>query len=352
MRVLGLDIGGANTKAALVEGLGSNIRLTATAIRYLPFWRGGRDALPHVLRELTSELIQGERVECIAVTMTAELSDVFQSKREGVEYILGCVTKAYGGVDIRVLDSTGSFRSVDEALKGPLEVAGANWAATARLLTLSFRDCLMIDVGSTTTDIIPITEGRVTAEGKNDLERLATGELIYTGALRSSVATVVDSIPVLGRVTRVAAEPFALTGDVHLLLGNITPREYSTETADGRGTSKVECLSRLARIVCSDLSMLGEDEVLKMASYIYERQLEKICDGIRQVSERLTHRDLYEVPVVTAGLGGGFLGGKAASRVGFKTLYSLEEEFGRDGSIAAPAVSTASLAALEAGGES
>ena len=51
-------------------------------------------------------------------------------------------------------------------------------------------DALLIDVGSTTADVVPIVAGRVAATGRNDLERLQAGELVYTGVLRTNLAAI------------------------------------------------------------------------------------------------------------------------------------------------------------------
>lgn len=81
------------------------------------------------------------------------------------------------------------------AVSDPMNIAAANWVATSQIASAMSSDCIMVDVGSTTTDIIPIKDGFEAAKGRNDLERLGTGELVYTGTLRSNVATIVDRVP-------------------------------------------------------------------------------------------------------------------------------------------------------------
>ncbi len=67
----------------------------------------------------------------------------------------------------------------------PLTVAASNWVATALVVADEVPDAILIDMGSTTTDIIPIVGGVVRAIGLTDPDRLASGELVYTGALRT-----------------------------------------------------------------------------------------------------------------------------------------------------------------------
>lgn len=351
MRVLGLDIGGANLKAVWIEVIKGNIVNCQTTVKYLPMWRGGKDRLPVALREVSDVLSQGELPDAVGVTMTAELSDVFESKREGVEYTLKCVSQIYNDIDpILVVDYNGELGTIKVAQRDSLRYSSANWAATAKVLSGIFADCLLIDVGSTTTDIIPILNRKIATEGRTDMDRLATGELVYTGALRSDIQSITHTLPVNGRETEVAAERFALSGDVHLILGNIMPEEYSTETADGRDTSRQRCFARLARTVCADPEMIGETGLTKMASYIYDKQVDKIHRGLMNVLSRLsiiTPRE--DLPVVTTGLGGLFLGREAAYKSGFRRFYSLEQIVGGENPQAAAAVSVALLTAAEMG---
>jgi len=142
-----------------------------------------------------------------------------------------------------------------------------------------YKNCIIIDVGSTTTSIIPVIDGKIVAEGRTDLEKLQNGELVYSGSLRTNVATILDGIPVKGRVTRVSSELFSQSGDVHLLLGNIGKEEYTAETCDGRGKTRREASARLARVICADTDMLTEQEIANMAQFVYDRQVEQISEA-------------------------------------------------------------------------
>ena len=162
----------------------------------------------------------------------------------------------------------------------PLKIAAANWAATGWLLAQRVKNCVVVDVGSTSTSIIPIVNGQVAAQGKTDLDKLICGELVYTGGLRTNVAAIVQLVPVKESVATVASELFALSADVHLILGNITEKEYTCETADGRGKTLPEALARLARVVCADTEMLTKKEIVNLARYIYDEQVMWVAEGL------------------------------------------------------------------------
>lgn len=347
MRIIGLDIGGANTKAVRIDIVNNEILSFQVISKYAPLWRIGKDKLPIILNEIKSDLIGLSILDSLGVTMTAELSDVYEVKKIGVEHILNCVEKVFSDTNIKVIDAYCGLKSISDAKRDYLSVAGANWAATSWLVSKIIPTCILIDIGSTTTDIIPIMNGKVVAKGFTDLDRLANGELIYTGALRTNIATIVNEIPVRGKMIRVSSELFALSGDIHLILGNINEEDYITETANGRGKSKIEALARLSRVVCADLDMLNMNDLRKMAQYIYEEQLNMVSKGLLQV---LSGMDVdFDIPIVIVGLGGKFIGGKAAERIGFKKIINLAEILGKDASKAASALATGLRVAFEYG---
>jgi len=275
----------------------------------------------HELREWLGKV----EITGIGVTMTAELSDAYQTKRDGVNHILACVAKVFPDVPVVVLDVDAILRPLSNALSEPLKVASANWAATGWLISRLVKDCVVVDVGSTSTSIIPVVGGHMSCDGKTDLEKLANGELVYTGVLRTNVSAMVNTIPVGGKCSKISSELFALSGDVHLILGNIKPEEYTVETADGRGKTRYEALARLARVVCADTDMLSEQDLLPMAQYIYNSQLEQVANALKQVLERTELAANKKVPALVTGIGKESVARKAAEKAGFCEIVDLED---------------------------
>jgi hypothetical protein len=278
---LGWDVGGANVKAALLPG--SDHSPPRIQRQSFPLWRE-HERLPEVLSEMAKRL-GGTDLE-MAVTMTAELADCFPTKREGVLFVLGAFSSAFPEVRIHVYGIDGRFRSLGASREDPLAVAAANWMATANFVARFVRDAILLDVGSTTTDVVPIVEGRVAALGRTDTERLISGELVYTGALRTPVSAIVRSLRLGGRLSRVTAEHFAIAADAYRWLERIGESGYTAETPDGKGTSRLDAGRRLARMVSSDLETLAEGEVTGIAEQVERAQVRQIATGIRQVRRR------------------------------------------------------------------
>lgn len=349
--VVGLDIGGVNTKAAFLNTQKDNVKKLKTAIEYFPIWKRGKERLPQVLEKLRKLLVKSATLNGVGVTMTAELSDVYWSKKEGVNHILDCVSQIFADVPTFVLNVDAKLISVKDARKKPLKVAAANWAATGWMVSQIIENCLIIDVGSTTTSVIPIINGKIAAKGRTDLEKLLNGELVYTGALRTNVATIVNYVPIRGGKACVSSELFAQSGDVHLLLNHIREEDYTVETADGRKKTKKEAMARLARVVCAGIDMLSEQEVIDMARFIYERQLEHIAEGLRQVYERMRQRIQGDVPVVVTGLGRNFLAEKAAEKANLHEVIDLGELLGVNTAFVSPSVGLALMVASKLEGK-
>jgi probable H4MPT-linked C1 transfer pathway protein len=327
---LALDIGGANTKAAWLQGAALR-----TVSRPFEVWRD-REALTTVLREVAAEA--GE-ADAVAITMTAELSDAFRTKRVGVGFVLDAAERALGDRPLSVFTTRGELVSVAEARTRPWDVAAANWMATALAVAGAYVDALLVDIGGTTADIVPIAAGRVAASAYNDLERLLAGELVYTGAVRTNLAAVAPRVPMRGGWCPVASEYFAISADVHLVLGHLAPEAYDCPTPDGRAATVPFARERIARLVCSDADQLDPREIDAIAAFLHGEQLRHIEEAARRVERRLPPG----APVIAVGAGA-FLGREVAARLG-RALADPPAPWGETGAEIAPAAALATLLA-------
>jgi probable H4MPT-linked C1 transfer pathway protein len=333
--LLGWDIGGVNTKAARVDMEGDRPTLTAAASAALEMERSSAELVP-TLRRLAGRL--GGAPAAHAVTMTAELSQAFRTKREGVGFVLDAVAAAFPGETVSVYGIEGEFFDPIDARERPLEVAAANWAATARFVGQQMPDCLLVDIGTTSTDIIPLVGAGPMTVGRTDPERLLSGELVYTGALRTPVEAVSRAVPLWGGLCPLAAERFAVIGDVYLWLGALEADDYTVATPDGRPATREFAGERLARAVCADAEMLDEEAVGTIARALAEAQVLLVADAVRRARAR--HPRI--TTAVVTGLGD-FIAAEAARRQGLEVSH-LADRIG-DAARTAPAAAVAWLLA-------
>jgi probable H4MPT-linked C1 transfer pathway protein len=202
---------------------------------------------------------------------------------------------------LRLWGGRGGFLGAAAAAAQAAAVASANWLATAALAARTAGAGLLVDLGSTTTDLVPFAAGHPCPAGHSDAERLACGELVYTGLVRSPVCALARSAPFAGAWTPLAAEFFATSADVHRLLGTLPEAADQMPAADGREKTAAASRARLARMVGRDAAEASPAAWRALAGFLAEAQLRRIADAAMLV---LSRADLPEAaPVVGTGCG-------------------------------------------------
>lgn len=268
LKILALDIGGANIKAVHSRG--------AVSSRPFALWKdpaGLGAALQTQVQELPA-------FDLLAVTMTGELCDCFATKRQGVNAILDAAAAVAANRPVRVWQTTGSWVDVATARAAPLATAAANWLALATYAGrfVPAGPGLVLDIGSTTTDIIPLLDGRPIPEGRTDPERLRSHELVYCGVRRTPVCALLGS--------EGAAELFATTRDVYLVLGQLPEDVHDRSTADGRPATRQAARARLARMICADAECCTDEEIHGLALRVHDCQLQWLQHALALVAGR------------------------------------------------------------------
>lgn len=276
MNMIGLDIGGANLKAS--DGQARSLS------QPFAMWEK-----PELLAATLQAMLNCFRpFDAVALTMTGELADCFNTKSEGVEHITHAVEEAVR-CPVHVWQTVGEFVAPDVAREFPVLTAAANWHALATWAgrMASQEAGLLIDVGSTTCDVIPLLDGMPVPQGRTDLERLLSGELIYTGVRRTPVCAVADSVPIGDQQCPIAAELFATMEDVSLILEEINEDQQRRDTADGRPATRKAAFGRLARMQCCDATELTEWQIVAVAKSLRGRQLQLLQASAERVMRQL-----------------------------------------------------------------
>jgi hypothetical protein len=333
MKTLGVDIGGANLKAADNDGCCRHAAF--------PLWQAP-EQLPHRLAELFGTF---GAYDLLAVAMTAELADCFPTKEAGVDAVLAAVEEAAGSTPIAVWQTGAEFVVPEVARTIPRLVSAANWHALATWVgrMVPRGSAILIDVGSTTTDVVPLRDGFPVARGMTDLERLLSGELIYTGERRTPLCAVSGTVVLRGRTLPVAAELFATTLDVGLLLGDTAENAQMCETADGREATSAAAHARIARMVCADQAELTFAEAQDLARQFRDAQVRQIGGALRTVLKSSAPRCEH---LILSG-SGTHVARAAAEHAGFASLEPLvlDEVLGPADADSACALALAHLAA-------
>ncbi len=343
--VLGWDLGGAHAKAALVDGRG---RVDAVVQVPCPLWQG----LAHLEAGIDQVLqhIGGEAGLSHAITMTGELVDLFPDRTAGVHALIGTMRRRFPAAGLAIYGGTLGFLDAEQANRSALQVASANWLASATWAARRLPEGLLIDVGSTTTDLIPFADRRILANGYSDHQRLVSQTLIYTGVVRTPLMAVAERAPFAGEWVPLMAEHFATTADIYRILGVLPDGADLLPSADNGEKSLSGSVRRLARMLGLDTDATDTEGWRKVSGYLAERQLRSIEDACLRI---LSQPGLSNsAPLVGAGVGR-FLVERISRRLGrpylgFETLIECAPAWSAKVAECAPAVAVASLAKAEA----
>jgi len=336
----GYDIGGAHLKVALAD----DSRTIAVTQIACPLWLG-LDRLDAAFAEAAPLTGRAQR---FAATMTGEMCELFQDRRTGVHTLVDHLI-AKLGPETHIWMGPRGFGAAEQAHQHPACVASTNFLAAAALVGKRLGDALLIDMGSTTTDIIPVGAGRPCPRGLTDGTRLATSELVYTGLTRSDVATIAHDVTFKGRTQRLAAGNFATMADVRRILSELPDDADQQDTADHRGKSLDESAARFARSLGRDSADASLDDWRDAARNIADQQMRVIHDACSHV---LAANSLpKDAPIVAAGVGASLIEAlaKKLSRPGrtFGDLANATDDCRLWATRCAPAVAIALLTAVQ-----
>jgi probable H4MPT-linked C1 transfer pathway protein len=315
MSWLALDIGGANIKVADGRGYAASYPF-AMWIRH--------ERLSQELRRIIAE---APACDHLVATMTGELADCFESKEQGVSAILDALQRAADGRHTRVYANDGNLLTPVVASRRHVEIAAANWHALARFAGryMELGSAMLLDVGSTTCDVIPFRDGLPAHAGVTDTQRMIRGELVYTGVERSPVCALCHTVPYRDHLCPVAQELFATTADVYLILGDL-PENAATEfTADGRPATKACARARLARMICADAEQFNHRDAVAIAQAVSQAQTDLLSSAIERVLQR--HKEMPRSIVISGH--GEFLAQRAIAQLGIhSSMISLRHQLG------------------------
>lgn len=332
--ILGLDIGGANIKIS--NGLDFH--------HHEPFalWQS-----PEKLAEVLRTLIEkSPAATALAMTMTGELTDCFENKKQGVAFIADQTAQA-SELPLHIYLVDGRFVDLVIAKQEYALAAASNWHALAKFIAWDLandRPGLLVDIGSTTTDIIPFRNGNVISDSRDDYGRLERRELVYTGSIRSNLAGIMLEVQHRGQTCPVMNELFATTLDTNILLGHFEPADHGYYTADGMGTGYADCVRRIARLIGKDDLTFNQEDAIEISAQIYAAQTTQINDAIRTVLKR---HDLFSPQIFVSGQGEflAYDAAKAASQsVENAAIKRISDHLGMDGSSCATAFAISRLA--------
>ena len=306
---IGWDVGGAHLKAALLDTSGALLQVVQVPCA---LWRG----LPELDAAIDEVLNHFEvKTALHAITMTGELVDIFANREVGVNAISAFMDAKLNGVKLfytgaGTLADSSCFLSLSEVSQSWQSIASANWLASAcfsahQMQTLkNSNSALLVDIGSTTTDFVPLINGQPSCLGFTDAARMQFEELVYTGVIRTPLMALAQKISFNLGVTSVAAEFFATSGDVYRLTGDLLLADDMAETADGKDISIFSSARRIARMVGHDVEDADMISWHQLAQAFKDKQIERLTEVTKVNLDRIAKTGNGRgISIIGAGVG-------------------------------------------------
>ncbi len=295
--IVGWDIGGAHVKASLWRGG----EVIDAAQWPCPLWQG----LEHLQQALAAAQRRWPALTNAqhAVTMTGEMADLFADREDGVQRIAAVLAQTFAPDSLHFFAGDAGWCGPHQAAPQWRHVASANWLATAlhAAMQLAEHDALLVDIGSTTTDFIALRRGRVLTHARSDADRLASGELVYHGVVRTPLCAVTQRIAWRGREFNVMNEFFATTADVYRATGELDPAHDQAASADGAAKDVPATQQRLARMIGLDARDGTEGDWLAFAREWKRHQLTALREQLARVKQ--LHALADDTALISAGCG-------------------------------------------------
>ena len=308
--VIGWDVGGAHVKACRVQ----DGRVQAVAQWPCPLWQG----LQHLDAAITKAQALWPLAEARhALTMTGEMADLFTDREAGVAALADRLAQ-HLGPSLTIYAGAVGWVPANRAARHWRGVASANWRLTAEWLARQVGDAVLVDIGSTTTDLVPLRAGQVASACEDDAQRLARGELVYQGVLRTPLCALGPQVRFGADEVNLMNELFATSADVYRLTGELDAAYDQHPAADGAGKDTAATQQRLARLIGRDARDASAAQWLALAHEFRQRQRGEIHRNLQRV---LAAAELPAgAPLVAAGCGA-FLVPELSAHLGRPHLF-------------------------------
>ena len=310
---IGWDIGGANTKVCIFD---ESLNIIEVKSKNINLWENFEE-LNYYFQEISKPYINYDVQNFI--TITAESCDNFNNRHTGIYSILeNCNLNMYGKK--LYYSNIDKYLIYDDALKNPDSLFSTNWMLTLKYLNKIKNVDLIVDIGSTTTDII--YKHMSITENIDDHKRLVNNSLLYAGVIRTPLPMIVNNVNFLSNEVPLINEVFSTTGDIFNITNDIDFNQLDYIGADNLNYTKKNSFVRIARSLGLDYDNSMKSEIIKVSSTIKNNFIDIIYEKIKLIFKG------YKAELKLSSIGeGSFLIEELALRHNLKYLSLKDDNF-------------------------
>jgi uncharacterized hydantoinase/oxoprolinase family protein len=340
MRVLGLDVGNAKIKLCYLESGGV---LTEDAVRWrsflLPFSTDRRHdfevGVPDRV-ELTARVFDFDPHALDAVVACSSHAYSFPFLHESVVHLASILTDCFDPTPVWVVAVDGTLTPANEIEGLDLEELSAhvltNYYGSAWLGSRLIRNGIAVDIGTTSTDVIPIVEGRVDPVGLARPSeyvrfRYQNHRLAWYGVTWTPLVMVAPEIVTASATYQVVARGHR--SDLVFALDDDLDPDLLSDHAYYPPPNREQALAGLCELVGLDRRLLPESEILAIREFLHERLVERVAGLMTTVVRESFRQPSRELDVAVFALGERVLARPALLHAGFDPARIRSLSFGR-----------------------
>ena len=287
---IGWDIGGSNTKISIIKS-----NKAKSEVHEIELWR---DAGLSKLKKLISDLGTNQNGTYHGITLSGEMCDIFPSRENGINTILSFFKKFSSNT--YVYSSSGFIKL--HKIREHKKVASMNWYSVGEMISKKIDNCIIINMGSTTTDFIMIKNNTIINKREDDFTGINNDELLYTGFLRSPIYALTDEVRVNMISYKVIPENFSSMADIYQILKIIDIKYDYSSRADRRSKTILNSYKRVARSFGFDFKHNHKKIIEKLCQEIMHIHITKIYRSLRIIIKKNSYKN-NNVKIIGLGIG-------------------------------------------------
>ena len=315
--VLGLDIGGNHSKFTLLKKKGDTFVCDAGCVALGP----GAPTLFDVLKNLSRDA--GDNVDAIGV-ITSYPAGLSLTYEEGLSFTIKQMLRVFPEECIYIADFSGSLHRIyDLEVEDPFIFSATNFFGSGKIGTHLMEEGIVIDTGSTSTDILAIKHGKISLMGPDNkrLKRHLVGEMNWLGVLATPLSLVSRYVPFKGRMVPISQGDFYISDVFNMLypekLKSIS-KMYGRPLPDSSRS-----YYNITKSINLDPSYVSQTEAYTMARYILAKAQSILRDSLFLL---LSYHNfsIEDTPFLIMGVGKDIFVNPALQSLGAKDIRDIE----------------------------
>ena len=286
---LGIDIGGAHIK---IVGLDKQKKIIL--VKYIKFYFWKNKAKLFKFFDFINSISTPHTK--IGITLTAELCDIFETRIDGFKKIYNECKRLKNKFFFYT-----SSKEVFTVKSNTKKIISMNWHATGKFISKNLSNAVIVDFGSTTTDIICIKNKIIKNLSFDDFSRLKNNELIYTGLTRTPIFGIMNELSLNGINYPVIPEFFSSMSDVYRINKSLDKILDIDDTADNTEKNLNQSFIRVARNFGFDFDKSNKELLKKISRKLINCQMNKIAVSLDKLIIKFNMSK--KVPIVLCGIG-------------------------------------------------